>query len=354
MATAPTTAPTAPPDKKRIAPIKGKLKAPWRAFIYGPGGVGKSTLLADTEAPIFIDCEDGTGHLDVERYRWRDGLDGHVPRTFQEILDALTEIGTSPDYAHVKTLAIVGMGTLERLLWAHMLERDSTRGGMVNESKRKLKTIEDYGYNKGPTIALDLWTDFLAALDRCRAARGCNVILEGHSIVRNFKNPAGEDYGRISLAINEKAAGLFIQAFEVIGYLSFEEWADTGNDGKQRARGSGSGRRVLRTERSPVIDAKSRWPIPDDLEITEERPWGAVARAIAEGQGATPQVIGTQIMAELDRISDQNLSAQVKAACSKAKDDVMLLGRYLNSLRKRTAMPASPPPQTTDDTPSQS
>ena len=46
---------------------KGKQNRPVRALVYGPEGVGKSLFAAKWPAPLFVDCENGTRLLDVER-----------------------------------------------------------------------------------------------------------------------------------------------------------------------------------------------------------------------------------------------------------------------------------------------
>lgn len=46
----------------------GKVRKRQKVVIYGPEGVGKSTLAANFPAPLFIDTEGSTGNLDVNRF----------------------------------------------------------------------------------------------------------------------------------------------------------------------------------------------------------------------------------------------------------------------------------------------
>ena len=46
---------------------KGKQVRAQKVVIYGPEGVGKSTLASDLPSPLFLDAEGGTDHLDCVR-----------------------------------------------------------------------------------------------------------------------------------------------------------------------------------------------------------------------------------------------------------------------------------------------
>ena len=45
----------------------GRIVRPQKIVIYGPEGIGKTSLAAQCEDPVFIDTEGGTAHLDVRR-----------------------------------------------------------------------------------------------------------------------------------------------------------------------------------------------------------------------------------------------------------------------------------------------
>ena len=46
---------------------KGRIHRPQKAVLYGPEGVGKSTLASQLPDPVFLDTEGGTHHLEVVR-----------------------------------------------------------------------------------------------------------------------------------------------------------------------------------------------------------------------------------------------------------------------------------------------
>src|SRR3990167_8232265 len=60
------------PNHNRFAVTSGKVDAPQAIVIYGPGGVGKTSLAALAPNPVLIDIEKGTLHLDLKRI---DGIE---------------------------------------------------------------------------------------------------------------------------------------------------------------------------------------------------------------------------------------------------------------------------------------
>src|SRR4051812_11465400 len=89
------TASTARPSQSisRLASVsRCRLAEPLKLIVYGDGGTGKSTLAASMPAPIWLDANDGSGRLNVTRYPFRDGPGGHVPRTYNEITNAIDDL----------------------------------------------------------------------------------------------------------------------------------------------------------------------------------------------------------------------------------------------------------------------
>ena len=60
--------------------LTGRIARPQKAVLFGPEGIGKSTLAAQFPAPVFLDTEGGTHHLDVARLpspkSWADVVAG--------------------------------------------------------------------------------------------------------------------------------------------------------------------------------------------------------------------------------------------------------------------------------------
>ncbi len=322
----------------RLAQVKaGMLTDALRYVFYGAEGVGKSTLAAHAPKPIWFDCEDGTGRLNVARYPFRDGPGGHVPESYAELVAGVRDLGVA-DHAY-QTLVIDTADRLQALIWKHVLERDSGKISAVNKGAKKLDSIESYGYAKGYVIALEEWRAFCRHLDELRNRRGMSIIVLGHVQIRTFKDPAGEDYDRYHLRVHDQAAGFLKEWADVVGFVRFEEGAAKIDPDDARAKGYSTGRRLIMLERTAAYDAKTRIPLPPEVELATGDPWAPLAEAVAAGRSATPEQLMALIKKECVRLDDADTTANVEAAC-KATTDTATLSRYLNALRRRK--PAAP------------
>ena len=134
---------TTPTTKGALAINRGKINRPQKAVIYGPEGVGKSTLASLTPAPVFLDTEGGTHHLDVIR------LD--AASTWDEITAAVAQLAKAPH--PFKTLVIDTADWLEKRLSEHLCR------------KANKDSIEDFGYGKGWVLLTEEFARFLNSLD---------------------------------------------------------------------------------------------------------------------------------------------------------------------------------------------
>lgn len=324
MATNGTT-PAAKPVS-RLGGIKpGKLREPLRLLTYGVEGVGKSSMAAASPDPIWLDVEGGSGHLEVTRYPFRDGVGGHVPTEYGEVLRAIDDLGTG-DHGF-KTVVVDTVDRLEALIWQHVCKRASKPGKEVN-------SIEEFGYGKGYVMAIDEWRGLCLRLDRLRAAKGMNVILLGHCQIRTFKSPDTDDWDRYSLRLHDKAAGFLKEWADVTGFACFEEGASA--LGEARPKGYSTGKRFLKLERTAAYDAKSRIPLPPQVELDPANPWAPFAAALEQGESMPAPAIAELIAAETVRIGDDATTAKVEKAVKEAieKNDTAILGRYLQKLKQ--------------------
>jgi hypothetical protein len=167
-----------------------------------------------------------------------------------------------------------------------------------------------------------------------------HIIFVGHSLVKTFKNPLGEDYDRYRPKLDDRALGLLREWCEVVGLVTFDDIAKKGK-GANRARGVSSGLRVIQLEHNAAWDAKSRLPLPPMIELTLERPWAPFEAAIDALYNADPAHLRIAIEAELARLGEifvrsdgsESQSETVRLRVVDAGDDTSTLTKYLNVLR---------------------
>lgn len=238
-----------PPRRMTLAAVKrGKVEQPYRLLVHGVDGVGKTTFAANAPEPIFVAAEAGTDHLDVASFR------DPAPATWQDVLDATRTLETEPH--SYKTVVYDSVDWMEPLLWRSVC----TAAGVA--------TMEDVGggFGKGYQAALDGWRVFLAAVERMQAARKVNVILLGHSFIKAFKNPQGEDFDRYILKLHEKSAALLREWCGGVYFANYEQFADKDLKTK-RIRGISTGARLLYTQRTAAYDAKDRYGLPETFAL---------------------------------------------------------------------------------------
>ena len=112
----------------------GRIVRPQKIVIFGPEGIGKTSLAAQCPDPVFIDTEGGTAHLDVRRLP--------KPLTWEELIALIKEVAANPGVC--KTLVIDTADWAERLCLDHVCAANPINGKAAN-------SIEDYGYGRGYT-----------------------------------------------------------------------------------------------------------------------------------------------------------------------------------------------------------
>ena len=109
---------------------RGPLVRAQKTVIYGPEGIGKTTLAAQFPSPVFLDTEGGTHHLDVARFP--------APKTWEDVTKTIAALASEPH--EFKTLVVDTADWLEKLLIEEVCRR-------ANKT-----SIEEFGYGKGYVI----------------------------------------------------------------------------------------------------------------------------------------------------------------------------------------------------------
>lgn len=235
---------------------KGKINNPDRILLYGMPKIGKSTFASKAKNPIFLNIEDGIDNLDVTRV-----FDTSL-KTYDTCIELLERlISEEHDF---KTLVIDSADWLERVIYKYICK------------KEKVESIEDIGYGKGYVEAMSVWSHFLAGLDTLRLKRGMEIIFICHVDIRNFNDPAGENYNHYVPKLHgrtgkgDSALGLLTEWSDMILFAvekKFTKETDVGFGGKE-VKAISAGERIIHTVGQPSFIAGNRINLPAELPLS--------------------------------------------------------------------------------------
>lgn len=226
----------------------GKIPCAQKVVIYGPEGIGKSTLAAQFPEPLFIDTEGSTRQMDVRRF--------DPPGSWTMLLEQVRYVKATAGLC--KTLVI------DTADWAEMLCVKNLC------AKYQKKGVEDFGYGKGYVFLGEEWGGLLNLLSDVTES-GIHVVLTAHAKMRKFEQPdeAGA-YDRWELKLSKITAPLTKEWADLLLFANYKTFVvnvdGQGADrGKNKAQG---GKRVLYTAHHPCWDAKNRCGLPEELELS--------------------------------------------------------------------------------------
>lgn len=223
---------------------RGKLETPVRAVIYGSEGIGKSTLASQLPEPLFIDIEGGTAQLDVARI--------DTPTSWSMLIEEVAYVRDNPDLC--RTLVIDTADRAQALCENALL---------IESGVDSIEKIGG-GYGKGYTALLEKFRkDLLYRLDEV-IARGINVCLLAHAVMRKQESPEDPPFDRWELNLQKKIAPEVRAWADLLLFCNFRIMAVEEN-GRTKARGQA--KRLMYANHRPTFDAKNRYGLPDEMPL---------------------------------------------------------------------------------------
>ena len=239
---------------------RGKRQTAARVLIYGTEGIGKSTLATQFPAPLVLDTEEGTSHIDCARVS--------CP-AWEDVMHAIVSLGGDPQ--GFETVVIDTVDWCEKGLIDHVVRKAGKR------------SIEDFGFGKGYTLVAETFGKLLDGLD-VLIRRGVHVVLVGHSAVKRVSPPDMSDgFDRYEMKLSKQTGPLVREWVDAQLFCTTQTRLVEGKDGRTKA--SGGKTRVMYAERSAAWDAKNRFGLGEQLPMTIE----ALAPLFAGAKPAEPE-----------------------------------------------------------------
>lgn len=226
---------------------RGKIPSAIKTVIYGPEGIGKSTLASKFPDPLFIDTEGSTKQMDVARLP--------TPKTWTDILDEVKYVYQHPECC--KTLVV------DTADWAEMLCAEKIFDG---------QGIESPGYGKGYQMLADAFRELLQELEKVIAA-GIHVVLTAHAAMRKFEQPDEMGaYDRWEMKLQKKTAPIVKEWADMVLFCNYKTTV-VNVDGQGATKGKNKvfgGERVIYTTHHNCWDAKNRFGLDDRIPMEFE------------------------------------------------------------------------------------
>lgn len=235
---------------------RGVRKRAQKVCLYGPEGIGKTTLASKFPNPLFVDTEGGTGHIDVARV-------DPAPKSWTELMGIVKAVKAE------RPCSTLVVDTAD---WAEQMCAKSVC------AKHKQDGLESFGYGKGYVYLAEEFGRLLDALSDV-ADSGINVVVTAHAQMRKFEQPdEAASYDRWELKLSRKVSPMLKEWADAVLFLNWKTTVETVGEGKSAKGKARNARRTLYCEHHACWDAKNRW----GLKAEEPCDWAVVAPHVPE------------------------------------------------------------------------
>lgn len=279
--------------------IQGEEKIPIKLGIYGAEGIGKTSLANELPDPLFIDTENGSSRINCRRIKTSN---------WENITAIVKSVIDNPTIC--KTLIIDTLDKAESFCIDYLCQ------------KFRKANIEDWGYGRGYTILQDEVNRLFELLNKVIAV-GIHVVVIAHGKPRKFELPeeAGA-FDRWELKLTRQVGPLFKEWCDILLFCNYKTYVVTTDNNTKKAQG---GKRVMYTTHHACWDAKNRFNLPDELELSF-KPIAHLFANEVEVKGKTQEVKNEEKSTNLIKL--QNMIAEAGITENSLKVVVATKGHY--------------------------
>lgn len=292
--------------------VGGKLVKPMINVFMGIPKIGKTTLAAKFENPIFLDLESRSFHVDVMRLTGADVCDlSGVKKLIEEL--------TVGNHSY-KSFAIDSAESLEDVIQAAVCKE----AGVVS--------IDDAGgYGKGYNRCAEHMRDLMMSLQTLRDKRSMVINIIAHTVAKNFTDPTNNaQFSRYEMRVNAKLGAIIRDLADNLFFIT-HKYATTTDKMTKKTKAFGEGDRVVYTEWRPAFDAGNTLGLPFEIDLDD-----FMEAYVKAGEGMTPKSenqLREEVQAMLKHLDEatrakgvQRLSeAKTAAELQTLKDKIVLL-----------------------------
>lgn len=221
---------------------EGLEKRAIKLGLYGSEGIGKTTVASQCPNALIVDTENGTSRIDCRRVKCA---------SWDTLISIIKGVKENPTIC--KTLVIDTLDKAESYCVDYICQ------------KFHKANIEDWGYGKGYTVLQDEMNRFFELLNTLIDV-DINVCIVAHGKPRKFELPEEEGaFDRWELKLTKQVAPLFKEWCDVLLFCNYKTYVVTTENNVKKAQG---GKRVMYTTHHACWDAKNRFNLPDELELS--------------------------------------------------------------------------------------
>lgn len=236
----------------------GFLESPMAMVLHGVPGSGKTGFAGHAPDPLFIRSKEDTGPEDLMMGRQIPKSKVETVENWKELLEICWDIALS-ESSKYKTIILDDVTSFEQ--YAQRAYCEKYYKGDWDHPKQGFNA-----YQQGPkATARNYIPELLQVLNKSRE-NGVSSILITHSVVKTFKNPEGEDYDRWQPSLDKETWEQIKRWAQYIFFINF--YVPTEKQGmRNKPRDTDMAMRFLYTAWRPAFEAKSRFPLPDSIDL---------------------------------------------------------------------------------------